>query len=340
MVRVLAETGSGVVALNADPFENEGDMQTLLARFPELVLAGRAADERPPIWTIGREVPVPSGSIDLLLIDGDGRVWVVETKLDKNPEVRKHVVGQVLAYAADVALWSAEDLVEKARPYLDGAELADHIDASLGAGKGQEVVERAVGRLASGDLTALVVVDELNSVLRRLVEFVNRYALFELLAVQVQVVTHEGGRLFFPTVVGEHAGAKAAKTSDGLGYGDIIAAAAPATRELEALLDTLADAQGWQIKPGPRSKGYGLGNGGFLFRLYPQWDTLEFYMQRFRERPDLDEPLRAAMAGITAKVPAAKHPSLPASALVERWDHAVEAVLLPYAAAVAEVSGG
>lgn len=338
MVRILAETGSGVVPLEAVPFDDEGHLRDLLARFPELVLAGRGDGERRPVWTIGREVPVPSGSIDVLLLDGDGGVWVVETKLAKSSEVKKQVVGQVLSYAADIATWTAEDLVARASPHL--GDLTERIDASLGVGRGQEVLERAAERLAAGDLTALVVVDELNTVLRRLVEFVNRYALFELLALQVQVVTHAGARLFFPTVVGEVATPKAVKASDGPGFADLIAAATPATQELERRLDALAAERRWRVKPGPKSKGYELESGRLLFRLYPQWDMLQLYMEHFRHRPDLDERIRAAIGQVTERAPAPKFPSLPASDLVASWDHAVEVLLVPYEEAVAAPAGG
>jgi hypothetical protein len=337
MVRALAETDTGVIPLEVDAFADEATLQGLLARFPELVLAGRGDDERPKIWTIGLEVAVPSGAVDLVLLDATGRVWVVETKLAKNPEVRKHVVGQVLAYASDIATWTADDISTIASRHLDGRELADLIDESLGEGKGEEVIERTADRLAAGNLTSLIVVDDFNSVLRRLVEFVNRHATFELLAMQVQVITHEGRRLFFPTTVGEMSRQSSSKTSDGMRYSDLIGDAAPETVELEKRLDALADEQGWVATVGAKSKGYGLSDGGFLFRLYPQWALLEFYFQRLSDEPELAAPLRAAMETLAGRELPAKHPGLNAAEVLDEWDRVVAEVLIPYAEAVAAV---
>ena len=41
-----------------------------------------------------------SGYTDLIGVDTDGNVLVVETKLAKNPEIRRKVIGQVVEYAA------------------------------------------------------------------------------------------------------------------------------------------------------------------------------------------------------------------------------------------------
>lgn len=55
------------------------------------------------LFILAREFATPSGPIDVLGIDRDGDIFVVETKLYKNPDKRL-VVAQVLDYGA--ALWS------------------------------------------------------------------------------------------------------------------------------------------------------------------------------------------------------------------------------------------
>ena len=113
-MKVLAEADGKITVLAHKPFDKEERLQDLLEHYPGIVLAGTSDDEGRVIWTIGREVGVSSGSIDLLLLDSTGHLWVVETKLAKSPEVRKQVVGQVLAYAADVATWDRAKLEEVA----------------------------------------------------------------------------------------------------------------------------------------------------------------------------------------------------------------------------------
>ena len=57
-----------------------------------------------------RELNTPAGAIDNLLITPSGLPVLVECKLWKNPEGRREVVGQILDYAKELALWSASDL--------------------------------------------------------------------------------------------------------------------------------------------------------------------------------------------------------------------------------------
>jgi hypothetical protein len=46
----------------------------------------------------------PVRSADVVAVSADARIWIVECKLHSNPEIRRHVVGQILAYAA--GLWA------------------------------------------------------------------------------------------------------------------------------------------------------------------------------------------------------------------------------------------
>ena len=51
---------------------------------------------------VAREFETESGPIDAIAIDKDGDIYVVETKIDKNPDKRR-VVAQALDYGA--SLW-------------------------------------------------------------------------------------------------------------------------------------------------------------------------------------------------------------------------------------------
>lgn len=75
-------------------YANEDALETLLAASPEL-LPGLAS---PPV-VIAQQVQTGAGPIDLLTVGLDGSVVLVECKLRANPEIRRAVVGQLLAYA-------------------------------------------------------------------------------------------------------------------------------------------------------------------------------------------------------------------------------------------------
>lgn len=217
-MKILSERPDGTLELlDPEPFPLEIHLQELLETHPSLVLADLVEDPDRQIWTIGWEVGVEAGSIDLLLLDSSARVWVVETKLATNPEIKKQVVGQVLGYASYVAEWTSEDLERIGDTYLstratDGPNsLVELLVGELGdEEQAQELLEEAADRLTRGDITALIVVDEIPKELRRLVEWVNSNATFELLALKIEAIPHARGRLFISTVVGATAMARSA----------------------------------------------------------------------------------------------------------------------------------
>src|SRR4051812_19155168 len=65
-------------------------------------------EDKPAVFV--REAGLPgSGYTDLLGVDGNGNILVVETKLARNDEVRRKVIGQVLEYAAYLWKMSFQD---------------------------------------------------------------------------------------------------------------------------------------------------------------------------------------------------------------------------------------
>jgi hypothetical protein len=51
-----------------------------------------------------------AGPIDIVYVTPQGRLVIIETKLWRNPEARRKVVGQILDYAKELTTWSYSDL--------------------------------------------------------------------------------------------------------------------------------------------------------------------------------------------------------------------------------------
>ncbi|TEU14657.1 MAG: hypothetical protein E3J21_15235 [Anaerolineales bacterium] len=99
--KALLKNGDEFVVLEESDFDAETALQEALKRNPEVI---PVADlDLGEVVVVGRETPLPVGAIDLLLLDAEGRVIIVETKLSRNPELRRQVVAQVLDYGA--SLW-------------------------------------------------------------------------------------------------------------------------------------------------------------------------------------------------------------------------------------------
>lgn len=153
-------------------FEDEDALHTLVERSPELLpLAGS-----PRLAILGREVRLGSGSADLFGMEPDGRPVILEIKLKANPEARRAVIAQVLAYASYLYRSSYEDLesgtLGKHLQQMGFQTIADalanqaqlEVDPSL-------LREQVQAHLNSGSFRLVLVLDEVPPELVRLVGY-------------------------------------------------------------------------------------------------------------------------------------------------------------------------
>ena len=96
----------------------ESELQGYLKKYPELIPLEETIDNPPHLVCIGEEVEVPSGYIDLLFIDEGGTLTIVEVKLERNPEIRRKVIGQIMEYASHVSDWSIDEIYARAKQFL------------------------------------------------------------------------------------------------------------------------------------------------------------------------------------------------------------------------------
>lgn len=116
------------------PPVDEGRLQAILAKNPHVLPVEEIEPALTPFHFVAREVAAPGhGSIDLLFVSEAGHLIIVETKLWKNPQSRREVVGQIIDYAAAVAEWTFGDLdnaVKKAQT-ADGSPRRDGIISAV-----------------------------------------------------------------------------------------------------------------------------------------------------------------------------------------------------------------
>ena len=161
---LISQMGTSVqscVALERLPFRigagageyNEAWLQKLIQDHPGLLPVADIEPGLVPLVPICTELPVPSGYIDNLMVTPDGGIIVVETKLWRNAEARREVLGQVLDYAKDLTGFSYEtferaigvalknksfrlfDLVASNNPDLDEARFIDAVSRNLKHGR-------------------------------------------------------------------------------------------------------------------------------------------------------------------------------------------------------------
>lgn len=148
-------------------FENEAQLQELIYASPELI----GDDHTAAVFT--REVSLPgSGYTDLIGVDTDGNVLVVETKLAKNPEIRRKVIGQVVEYAA--YLWQMPfDNFDQVFIAREGKSVLDLLEEKMPGIDKEQLRESIAETLRAGSFTLLIAVDEMNPELRKIISYLS-----------------------------------------------------------------------------------------------------------------------------------------------------------------------
>lgn len=218
--------GNEFVKLEAAEYAKEDDFQALLEKFPSL-LSGELIDPvSPREWLlVGREVGVPDTddgpsrwSLDHLFVDQEGIPTLVEVKRQSDTRLRREVVGQMLDYAANAAVyWPADFLQQEFRKTCNrnGKDPDLILQQFLG---NSEISEgkfwpKVAARLAAGDMRLIFFADRVGPELQRIVEYLNeQMRQTEVLALEVRRYVGEDLSTHIPRVMGLTTSASLAKS--------------------------------------------------------------------------------------------------------------------------------
>jgi hypothetical protein len=105
MSMLITPPGKKAIRINRKRFRKEVDLQCYIYENPEAIPVHEIKEDA-DLLILERESPTPVGPIDILATDSDGEIYIIETKLYRNPDKRQ-VLAQVLDYGA--ALWGLLD---------------------------------------------------------------------------------------------------------------------------------------------------------------------------------------------------------------------------------------
>jgi hypothetical protein len=199
LIRQAGETAWRAPATNS--YTDERALQDLIARSPTLI-PGAA---NTPIAVV-RELSVPGiGYIDVVGVDPNGDITVIECKLKANPEIRRQIIGQVLAYAA--GLWGMSyEAFDAAFATVAHQPLADQV-RSLSVGDWDEEAFRSAvaANLAKGRFRLVIVVDAITDELKRIVLYLNQHtgADMQILALELGYIADNDTEILVPKAYGE-----------------------------------------------------------------------------------------------------------------------------------------
>lgn len=204
---IVSKNGKEAIKLNKTPFGLEDNIQQYIYNNPESIPLYDIKEDV-QLLILAREFSTQSGPIDALGVDRDGEIYLVETKLYKNPDKRT-VVAQVLDYGA--SLW-------KSHPDFDSFLLK--INTSVQESFHQTVRERLqsfftldeseveillsnIGdNLEEGNFKFVVLMDTIHDQLKDLILYMNQNSKFDIYGVELEYYKHNEFEIIIPKLFG------------------------------------------------------------------------------------------------------------------------------------------
>jgi hypothetical protein len=216
MAIIISKDGKNAKRVDKATNIKEGFLQKYIRDNPECIpLYDFKEDVQ--LLILSREFPTESGPLDAIGMDEDGEIYLIETKLFKNPDKRT-VVAQVLDYGA--SLWrnySPEDFIN----VLEERVAKDfHVSLKqkimefykLEEEEASELITSLKEKAEDGLFRFVVLMDRLEERLKDLILFLNANSQFDIFAAEVEYYRHEDLEILIPKLFG--AGARKPGSSE------------------------------------------------------------------------------------------------------------------------------
>lgn len=207
MAIIISQKGGKAQKIDKTLFESEDYLQRFIDENPEAIPLYEI-EEDIKLLVLSREFPTASGPIDALGVDREGEIYLVETKLYKNPDKRL-VVAQVLDYGA--SLWASRQGFENFFEILERKAKEKHSQSInerlkeffvLNDEEVELLIQNIKANLNKGNFRFVVLMDKLHSALKDLILFINQNSRFDLYAVELEYYEHENFEILIPKLFG------------------------------------------------------------------------------------------------------------------------------------------
>lgn len=203
MILIRRDGESGWRDPDTAAYEDEAALQRLLESSPDL-LPGFVGTR----LITAREVPTTYGPADLVVLDEAGNIGIVECKLQRNAEIKRKVVGQLIEYAS--ASWRSdpEDFMRSFERSA-GAGLEEAIHGVAGAADATDwdmadFHEGIAQNLREGRFHLIFAVDVITPALKDSIEFLNaKTTEISVLGIELRYVRDGDVEILVPQVYGQ-----------------------------------------------------------------------------------------------------------------------------------------
>lgn len=204
---IISKNLKNAVKVEKTGFALEDNLQQYIYDNPESIPLYDIKDDI-RLLILAREFPTASGPIDAIGVDKEGEIYLVETKLYKNPDKRT-VVAQVLDYGA--SLWKTY-----VNPDVFFSQLEFHVTKHMNMPLQERVrsyfqmsddelllfIENLQRNLKDGNYKFVVLMDKIHSQLKDLIIFINQNSKFDIFGVELEYYKYENFEILIPKLFG------------------------------------------------------------------------------------------------------------------------------------------
>lgn len=202
---IVSHNNKHAKRLDKTEFGLEQDIQQYIYDNPDAIPIYEI-DNDIRLFVAAREFQTKSGPIDDLAFDQNGNIYVIETKLFRNPDKRA-VVAQALDYGA--SLWrhstDFDAFIEQLNRHTNKQFHKDFKEAFIDFFGIEDITEafgNISGNLNSGNIKFVVLMDRLHNQLKDLIVYINQNSHFDIYAVEVEYYKHEDFEIIIPKLYG------------------------------------------------------------------------------------------------------------------------------------------
>lgn len=204
---IISQNGKNATKIEKMQIDKEDYLQNYIYENPDAIPLYEI-DEDIRLFVTAREFPTQSGPVDALAFDEYGNIYLVETKLYKNPDKRT-VVAQVIDYGSSLWQHSSDpvdfqllldrftqryhqsNFLEKVQSFFDKPDFNTEL-----------FMENVFSNLQEGSFRFVVLMDQLEDRLKDLIVFLNQKSKFDIYAVELEYYQHEKFEILIPKVFG------------------------------------------------------------------------------------------------------------------------------------------
>lgn len=205
MAIIVSHNNKNAKRLEESRFGLEDNLQEYIYDNPDVVpIYDIEQDAR--LFIAAREFPTNSGPIDALGFDESGNIYVIETKLFKNPDKRT-VVAQALDYGA--SLWrhstDYDSFINEISTHTTkqfGKSFKEIFCEFFGLDDISQASDSIRQNLESGVIKFVILMDTLNERLKDLIVYVNQNSKFDIYAVDFEYYKHDDFEIIIPKLYG------------------------------------------------------------------------------------------------------------------------------------------